>query len=126
MTQTNLYNTAVIVHTLNRIFMVAADFPALMQGPPAEGPLAGVPQVVLVVVALLGVAGLVSAYVAWQGQKWGVWLTIVVEAVNGILALPGVLVAPSTFARTAAIASVLIALFVIVALLRRPKMASSS
>ncbi|RME48966.1 MAG: hypothetical protein D6791_02005, partial [Chloroflexi bacterium] len=84
------------------------------------------PQVVLVVVALLGVAGLVSAYGAWQGQKWGVWLTIVVEAVNGILALPGVLVGPSTFARTSAIASVLIALLVIVALLRRPAVTPSA
>lgn len=126
MNHTSLYKTAVIVHTLNSIFMVAADLPALMQGPPADGPLAGVPQVVLVVVALLGVAGLVSAYGAWQGQKWGIWLTIVVEAVNGILALPGVLVAPSTFARTSAIVGVLIALFVIVALLRRPAVAPSA
>ncbi len=126
MNRTPLYKTAVVVHALNSIFMVAADFPALMQGPPADGPLAGVPQVVLVVVALLGVAGLVSAYGAWQGQKWGVWLTIVVEAVNGILALPAVLLAPSTFARTSAIASVLIALFVIVALLRRPAVTPSA
>lgn len=126
MKPTTLYKTAVIVHTLNSILLIVVAFPALMQGPLPEGPLAGVPQVVVVAAALMGVAGLVSAYGAWQGQKWGVWLTIVLEAANGILALPGVLEGPNTFARTSAIASVLIAIFVIVALLRRPRVASST
>lgn len=126
MKPTTLYKTAVIVHTLNSILMIVVAFPALMQGPLPDSPLAGIPQIVVVTVALMGVAGLVSAYGAWQGQKWGVWLTIVLEAANGILALPGVLGGHSTFARISATASVLIAIFVIVALLRRPKMATSA
>ena len=125
MNRTSLYKTAVIVHTLNSLFMIAANIPALIQGLSAEGTFMGVPQVVWVLSALMGVAGLISAYGAWQGQKWGVWLTVVVEAVNGIMSLPGVLFAPVAWARIWPIASVLIALFVIVALLRRPKAASS-
>ena len=126
MNRTPLYKTAVIVHALNSLFGVALAFPFLMQGPPTEGPIAGIPQVVIVASALMGVAGLVSAYGAWQGQKWGVWLTVAIEAGNGLLALPGVLFAPSTPARISAIAGVLVAIFVIVALLRRPAQPSSA
>ena len=95
MQKTTLYKTAVIVHAGGSLIGVLFPLPALLQGPDAPGILNGVPQVVLVAGALLGVVGLVSAYGAWMGQKWGIWLTIVVEAVNGLLALPGVLAAPT-------------------------------
>ena len=80
----------------------------------------------IVLGTLLGVAGLISAYGAWYGQKWGIWLTIVTEALNGLLGLPGVLFAPTPFARISSIVGVLIALFVIVVMLYRPKTAFSS
>ena len=121
MRRSGLYKSAVIVHALNSLFLVLATFPALMQGPRAHTITEGVPQFVLVTTAFIGAAGLVSAYGAWQGQQWGIVLSILVEVINGILALPGVLVAPSLFARIAAVISALIALFVVAALLARPK-----
>jgi hypothetical protein len=121
MTRDPLYKTAVIVHALASAFGILFAFPALLQGPTAQGIAQGVPQVVLVLSALLGVAGLVSAYGAWYGQKWGIWLTILTEALNGLLALPGVLFAPSAAGRISAVAGVLIAIFVIVVMLRRPR-----
>jgi hypothetical protein len=126
MKQTGLYKSAVFIHALNSLFAIVAAFPALLQGPPTEGPIAGVPQVVIVLTTLLGVAGLVSAYGAWVGQKWGIWLTIVTEALNGLLALPGVLFGPTPFARISSIVGVLAALFVIVVMLRRPQTAQSA
>jgi uncharacterized membrane protein (DUF2068 family) len=104
---------------LTPYFLVLATFLALMQGPQAHTATEGVPQIVLVVSSLAGVVGLISAYGAWQEQQWGIVVSIIVEAVNGILALPGVLVAPSVITRVAAVLSVLIALAVIVALLLR-------
>lgn len=71
--------------------------------------------------ALTGVAGLFAAYGAWRGQKWGVWLAIILSAINALAALPGVLFAPSALARIAAIGGVVVSIFVIVVLLRRPK-----
>lgn len=121
MTRDPLYKTAVIVHAVGSFFTVFFAFPALLGGPDAQGVGAGIPQVVIVLAALLGVAGLVSAYGAWYGQKWGIWLTIITEALNGLLALPGVLAAPSAIAQISAIASVLVAIFVIVVMLRRPR-----
>jgi len=64
---------------------------------------------------------MLSAYGAWYGQKWGIWLTVVTEALNGLLALPGVLFAPTESLRISAIVSVLVPLFVIFALLHRPQ-----
>lgn len=126
MKQKPLYKSAVILHALSSLHGVVFAFPALMKGPSAQGVAEGVPQVVIVLGTLLGVAGLISAYGAWYGQKWGIWLTIVTEALNGLLALPGVLFGPTPFARISSIVGVLIALFVIVVMLYRPKIAFSS
>lgn len=114
-----LFRAAVIVHAVAALFGMLGSLPALMQGPTAEGVTLGIPQIVLVMVAFFGVAGLVSAYGAWRGQKWGIWLTIIIRALDGLLALPGVLSAPNLVAQSLATASVLIGVFVIFALLRR-------
>jgi len=124
--QTPLYKTAVIVHTLNSLYLIVATFPGLLEGPSGQSPTEGVPQIVVVMAALLGVAGLVSAYGAWVGQKWGIWLTIITEAINGLLAMPGLLLAPTPFARASAIASIVVALFVIVIMLKRPRTAQGA
>ena len=73
----------------------------------------GVPQIVVVLTTLLGVAGLVSAYGAWRMQKWGIALTIVLEATMGLLSLPGVLFAPTHFGSVTSAVGVFIAVFVI-------------
>ena len=117
MRRTTLYKTAVIVHFLASLFGALSAFPALLGGPEAPGITQGVPQIVIVLGALMGVMGIVSAYGAWHRQKWGIWLTIVLEAANGLLALPGVLFAPNNVARLSAILGVAAAVFVIVGML---------
>ncbi len=117
MQQTTLFKTAVIVHFLVSLFSALSAFPALLGGPETPGFTQGIPQVVIVLGSLLGVMGIVSAYGAWHRQKWGIWLTIVLEAANGLLALPGVLFAPNNTARFLAILGVASAVFVIVGML---------
>ncbi len=113
-----LYKIAVILHTLVSLFAVLVSVPALLQGPGSQTITEGVPQFVIVISALLGMAGLVSAYGAWEAQTWGIALTIVVEAIDGLFALPGVLFAPSPFARVSAIIGVLVGVFVIYVMLQ--------
>jgi hypothetical protein len=120
MNRTPLYKTAVILSALLSLASIVLIFPALLQGPADQGMAEGIPRVVIVLSAIYSSVGLVAAYGAWRGQKWGIWLTIVVRALDGLLALPGVLFAPTDIARVSAILSVLIGLFVIVVLLRRP------
>lgn len=116
-----LYRIAVALHAIFCLVAVVTVFPILVGGPDAAGVFSGIPQVVIVLGGLLATAGLVSAYGAWRLQKWGVWLTIVVRALDGIAALPGLLFAPSEPARISAIATVVLGIFVIVVLLQRPK-----
>jgi hypothetical protein len=117
MQKTTLYKTAVIFHFLVSLFGAFSAFPALLGGPETPGITQGIPQIVIVLGSLLGVMGVVSAYGAWHRQKWGIWLTIVLEAANGLLALPGVLFAPNNTARFLAILGVASAVFVIVGML---------
>ncbi len=126
MKQTPLYKSAVIVHALGAIASIMLALPGMMGGPEAHTLMEGVPQFVIVSSALLGVAGLVSAYGAWYGQKWGIGLTIVTEAISGLLALPGVLDGPTLFLKLSALTGVLTAVFVIVVMLRRPPAANSA
>ena len=88
MKATTLYKAAVIIHALSSIAGIVQTFPLLLHGPNDPGNPA-IPWIVVVSAALLSVAGVLSAYGAWHGQKWGIWLTVVTEALNGLLALPG-------------------------------------
>ncbi len=117
MQKTTLFKTVVIIHFLTSLFGALSAFPALLGGPETPGFTQGIPQIVIVSGSLLGVMGLVSAYGAWHRQKWGIWLTIVLEAANGLLALPGVLFAPNNAARFFAILGVAASVFVIAGML---------
>lgn len=121
MNRSPLYKTAVILFALLSLFTVVAFVPALLGGPSNQGVAAGIPQVIIIMATLSGVAGLIAAYGAWRGQKWGIWLAIILCAINTLSALPGVTAAPSILARNSAILTVVVSIFVIVVLLRRPK-----
>ncbi|HRN68172.1 MAG TPA: hypothetical protein PK205_09555 [Promineifilum sp.] len=125
MNHSPLYKTAVILFALFSLVNVVATMPPLLGGPEDQGFAAGIPQGVIILAAMSGVAGLFAAYGAWRGQKWGVWLTLFLCAVGILSALPGVLFAPNNAARASAIIGIVVSIFVIVALLRRPKAAAS-
>ena|SRR3712207_6679048 len=54
-----------------------------------------VPDGVLALVVVLGVAGLIGAAGLWMLKRWSVWLTIVVSVLNILLAAPGLVFAPN-------------------------------
>jgi hypothetical protein len=56
----------------------------------------GVPAIVIYSGYVLGVLGIATALGLWLRKKWGIWLTIVVSALNILSAAPGIIFAPTT------------------------------
>ena len=75
----------------------------------------------LVVILILNTVALVSAYGVWQNQKWGKILAIITLGVNALLALPGVMFAPTLALKLDPASGVVVAIVVTILLLYRPK-----
>jgi hypothetical protein len=122
MNKPTLYKTAVILFALLSLVNVVFSLP----GMPGSTLTEGLPPVVIVLGAMAGAAGLVAAWGAWKGQKWGIWLAIALSIVNGLSAAPGLLFAPNNFLRVSAIITVAVSIFIVaVLLLYRPTAAQT-
>ncbi len=77
------------------------------------------PYAILMVGLLTGVIGIVAAYGAWNQQRWGVILTILVNLVNGLGAVPGILFAPQPGLMITAVATVVVSILIVVLCLWR-------
>jgi uncharacterized membrane protein (DUF2068 family) len=85
------------------------------------------PYSVVVLAVILGVISLVGSWGVWQNQKWAKIVVIIVDALGGSSALPGILFAPTPGLRISAITGVVIPLIIIVLLLwPRSKAAAES
>ena len=74
----------------------------------------GVPPVVLYSGIVQGGVGLVASAGLWMLKKWGLWLTIIVNALGALSAAPGVVAAPNAALQAAAIAGVVVSALIIV------------
>src|SRR5919202_193787 len=88
--------------------------PSLMASP-AEA--AEVPAFVAYLGVILGIVGLVAAYGLWALKRWGVWLTIVLSAVNILLTVPPLLFGPTVAFQVVSIVSDVASALVIVLVL---------
>ena len=78
----------------------------------------GVPAVVLYSGIVLAVVGLVASAGLWMLKKWGLWLTIIVNALGGLSAAPGVVAAPNAALQAAAVAGVVVSALIMVLVVR--------
>jgi uncharacterized membrane protein (DUF2068 family) len=121
MNRPKTYTIAAILQWLISSLAIIGTIPFLAQGPnAAEAP----PFFVVVLAFAAGVLGLVSAYGVWRNQKWGVILTILLRALDGLAAVPGIFFAPSTFLWVSAMIGTVVSLVIIVLLLwPKPRLA---
>jgi uncharacterized membrane protein (DUF2068 family) len=77
----------------------------------------GVPALVVYGALVLGIVGLVAAAGLWVLKRWGVWLAVVVCALNLLSAAPGIPFAPDAALRVAATVTVVVCALVIVLVL---------
>jgi uncharacterized membrane protein (DUF2068 family) len=80
-------------------------------------PSEGVPAVVVYGGLVLGAVGLLAAAGLWLLKRWGVWLAVVVSALNLLSAAPGIAFAPNAALWVAATATVLLSALIIVLVL---------
>jgi len=76
-----------------------------------------VPAVVLYGGIVLGVVGLIASVGLWLLKRWSLWLTVVVSALNLLLAAPGIAFAPGGLKVFAAV-TVLVSAVIIVLVVR--------
>ena len=72
------------------------------------------PYFILLLGLIMGVVGVVAAFGAWKGQRWGIILTIFANVVNGLSAAPGMLFAPTPGFLIAASVTVVLSIAIIV------------
>lgn len=75
----------------------------------------------LVIILILFTVCLVSVYGVWHNQKWGKILVIITLGLNALLALPGVIFAPTLLLKLDPASGVIVAVVVTFLLLYRPK-----
>jgi hypothetical protein len=78
--------------------------------PGAEEP----PAIILYSGYVVGVVGLVAAVGLWMLKPWSYWTTIVVSALNFLLALPGVLFAPGAALKAVIAVTMVVAILIVV------------
>ena len=116
------YTVAVLLNLALSVQNVVFTLPAIFDGADATNKSADSPPFGIMLAAFaLGLFGLISSYGVWKGQRWGVVITIVVNALNFLSAIPGIPFAPNMGLRIAAIATCVAAAVIIWLLLRRRK-----
>ena len=128
MNRPKTYTGAAILQFLISVFSVMSSVPLLVQGANAVEQAGDSPPFFIAILGFgIGLLGLVSAYGVWRNQKWGVILTILLRAVDGLSALPGILFAPTVGLKIMASLGVLLAIVVIALLLwPKPKLAPAA
>ncbi len=128
MNRPKTYTGAAILQFLVSVFSVMSSVPLLVQGANAVEQAGDSPPFFIAILGFgIGLLGLVSAYGVWRNQKWGVILTILLRAVDGLSALPGILFAPTVGLKIMASLGVLLAIVVIALLLwPKPKLAPTA
>lgn len=125
MNRPQTYTIAAIIQFVVSLIVVGEGLISLPQGAAALDSVEGPGYFFIVLGLILGLAGLFSAFGVWKSQKWGVILTIVIRAIDGLTALPGIIFAPTLATKMPAALGVLIAVVVITLLLwPKPKLAS--
>lgn len=106
--------TLTVAAVLLALFSVLFDlsFPLWADAIPRDE---AAPAAIIYFTVAVGVAGLVGAAGLWMLRRWGIWLAIVVSALNILDAAAGVAGAPNIALRVAA--AVIVAVFALIVVL---------
>lgn len=128
MNRPKTYTIAAILWFLNSAVGVIIAIPSLAQGATTFNQTTpGPPYAVVFIGTIVATMGIVSSYGIWRNQKWGIILTIILCVISGLLALPGVILAPTGGVKLFAASGVIFNIIIIALLLwPKPKFTSAS
>lgn len=107
--------TAAVFSSLLSLANLVITLPIIMQGSAAVGQAPNSPPYFIeLALFVTSIVGLVAAFGAWRQMRWGVLLTIVVNAINLLSAAPGILFAPRPWGLAASGVTILLSVMVIV------------
>ncbi len=116
------YTVAALLNLATSVAGIVLSLPALIDGADATSSSGDQPPFAVMVLGFaIGVAGLISSYGVWKVQRWGVVVTIVINALNFLSSVPGIPFAPSWGIRIGATTSCVASALIIWLLLRRRK-----
>jgi hypothetical protein len=120
------HTAAAVLNAVLSLISVALALPLLPQGADQTAAAGDQPPFAIIVLSLvLGTVGLVSSYGVWQGQRWGVVLTIVVNALSFLSGAPGIVFGPTAFLVIGSVIGCAGNILVIYLLLRRRTVAAA-
>ncbi len=116
---------AAVLSVLMGIISIANTLPLIARGATGVSQSTDSPPYAILMIGLLtGVIGIVAAYGAWNQQRWGIILTLLVNLVNGLGAVPGILFAPQPGLVITAVVTVVVSILIIVLCLWRQQKAA--
>ena len=122
LTRSTALKIAAVLSLLIGVSNVVLALPVISRGAEAVNQGSDAPPYVIILLAvILGMIAIVAAYGTWKGQRWGIILTILANALNGLSAAPGLLFAPSPGLTIAASITVVLSIVVIVFCLWRDR-----
>lgn len=118
MNRPKTYTIAAILQFLWSVYAIVISIPLLARGTTVTAQAADSPPYFIIMSDLIiAVLSIISAYGVWRNQKWGVVLTVILRALYGLSALPGLLFAPTLYWKIHSWSGVLISIIIIVLLL---------
>ncbi len=114
--------TAAVLSVLMSIVSIVNTLPLIARGATGVAQSTDSPPYAILMVGLLTeVIGIVAAYGTWNQQRWGIILTLVVNLINGLGAVPGILFAPVPALRVTAIGTVIVTILIVILCLWRER-----
>ena len=113
---------ASVLSILMGIVSIASTLPLIARGATGVAQSSDSPPYFVLMIGLFtGIIAIIGAYGAWNQQRWGIILSILVNLVNGLSAVPGILFAPQPGLMILSIATVVVSILIVVLCLWRER-----
>jgi hypothetical protein len=122
LSRSNALKIAAVISFLLGAYGFVESIPYLVQGDVVAPPgVNEIPYFVIVAAFVFNIVRIVGAYGTWNRQRWGIVLTLIVNAIDSILAAPGIFFGPTLYLQIGSAIGIIASVAVIVLCLWRDR-----